>query len=69
MGSERVLVVSCVTAGLAQGPTDLVVDVEVPLVLVLAHHPRLLKEEVGDFTTVRLSSSAKLDLKVLTLLD
>ena len=50
-------------------PVDshLIEDVEVPFALVLAHHPRLLQQEVRDLPTVRLSTSAELDLKVLPL--
>ena len=47
--------------------SDLVVNVKVPLVLVLADHPGLLQEEVGDLPPVWLSPSAELDLKVFTL--
>lgn len=49
--------------------SHLVEDVEVPLALVLTHHPRLLQQEVGDFTAIRLTASAELDLKVLALVD
>lgn len=47
--------------------SDLVENVEVPLVLVLAHDSRFLQQEVGDFPSVRLSSSAELDLEVFPL--
>lgn len=49
--------------------SDLIVNVEVSLVLILAHHPRLLQQEVWDFATVWLSSSAELNLKVFPLVD
>lgn len=50
-------------------PSDLIINVEVPLVLILAHHPRLLKQEVRDLASVRLSTSAELNLKVFPLVD
>lgn len=49
--------------------SDLVINVEVPLALILAHHPRLLQEEVGDFTTIRLPASAKLNLEIFPLVE
>lgn len=49
--------------------SDLIINVEVPLALILAHHPRLLQQEVWDFATVWLSSSAELNLKVFPLVD
>lgn len=48
--------------------SDLIVNVEVPLALILAHHPRLLQQEVGDLAAVRFSSSAELNLKVFPLI-
>lgn len=49
--------------------SDLVINVEVPLALILAHHPRLLQEEVGDFATIRLSASAELNLEIFPLVE
>lgn len=49
--------------------SDLVINVEVPLALILAHHPRLLQEEVGDFATIRLAASAELNLKIFSLVE
>ena len=40
---------------------------EVPLALILAHHPGLLQQEVGDPPAVGLAATAELDLKVLPL--
>lgn len=40
---------------------------EVPLVLILAHHSRLLKQEVRDLTAIRLAPSAELNLKIFAL--
>ena len=64
-----ILHVSSVLSEGLRSPADahLVEDVEVPLALVLAHHPRLLQQEVGDLPTVRLATTAELDLKVLPL--
>lgn len=49
-------------------PPYLIVDVEIPLALVLAHHARLLQQEVGDLAPVGFSAPAELDLKVFSLL-
>lgn len=55
--------------GGSRPPPYLVVDVEVPLALVLAHHARLLQQEVGDLAPVGFSTPAELDLKVFSLLQ
>lgn len=47
--------------------SDLIINVEVPLALILAHHPRLLQEEVGDFATIRLPASAELNFEIFSL--
>lgn len=47
--------------------SDLIINVEVPLALILAHHPRLLQEEVWDFATIRLPASAELNFEIFSL--
>lgn len=55
----------------ASSPTahslHLVVDVEIPLILILHDHTRLLQQEVGDLASIWFPASAELDLKVLAL--
>lgn len=45
----------------------LIVDVEIPLALVLAHHPGLLQQKIGDLPPVGFTAPAELDLEVLPL--
>lgn len=49
--------------------SDLIINVEVPLALILAHHPGLLQQEVWDFATDWFSSSAELNLEIFPLVD
>lgn len=45
----------------------LVVDMEVSLSLILGDDSTFLQQEVGDFASIRSSSSAELDLEVFAL--
>lgn len=49
--------------------SDLIINVEIPLILILAHHPWFLQQEVWDFATIWFSSSAELNLKIFPLVE
>lgn len=49
--------------------SDLIINVEVSFAVILAHHPRLLQQKVGDFAPVGFSPPAELNLKVFPLSD
>ena len=46
---------------------NLVVDVEVPLLLILGDHSRFFQKEVWDLSSIRFTSSTELDLEIFTL--